>query len=79
MEKTRLQNATASLVGEYIKDSEVCMAEFLQGRSADGLTIGEAFELYMSCMQASDGDRFFRLAGTESAPVLPGALEELTA
>ncbi len=41
-------------------DSEVCMGEMLASVPADGLTLEEAFYLYMRAMQWAEGDRFFR-------------------
>lgn len=41
-------------------DSEVCMGEMLASVPADGLTVEEAFYLYIRAMQWAEGDRFFR-------------------
>lgn len=52
---------------EFVKSAyleyDVCMDEILNDCSADGLTIGEAFELYISAMNWSDGDKFYRTSG----------------
>lgn len=48
---------------EYIKaayhTSDVCMGELLADIPADGLSIEQAFELYIKSMQWANGDRFF--------------------
>ena len=41
-------------------DSEVCMGEMLASVPADGLTLEEAFYLYMREMLWAEGDSFFR-------------------
>lgn len=40
--------------------SEVCMGETLGSISANGLTIEEAFELYIKAMNHAEGDKFYR-------------------
>ena len=57
----------ASIDKEYLQDSEVCMGELLAQKKADGLTIEEAFLLYIECMKRAEGDRFFRVIGTSDA------------
>ncbi len=41
----------------------VCMAELLAQLSAEGMTIEDAFLLYVSSMKWAEGDRFYRLSG----------------
>ena len=59
-----LQNTLCGKKFEEIKsgygDSEVCMGEMLASVPADGLTVEEAFYLYIRAMQWAEGDRFFR-------------------
>lgn len=40
--------------------SEVCMAETLASISATGLSLEDAFKLYIECLKWSDGDKFTR-------------------
>lgn len=40
-------------------DSDVCMGETLAATPAEGLSVEEAFELYIRCMQWAEGDKFF--------------------
>ena len=44
-------------------ESEVCMDELLASESANGMSIKDAFELYIQAMNWSDGDRFYRILG----------------
>ena len=52
---------------EYLKSEyhqcDVCMDEMLNDLSADGLTIGEAFDVYVAAMNWANGDRFFVRCG----------------
>lgn len=52
---------------EYLKSEyhkyDVCMDEMLYDCAADGLTIGEAFEIYITAMNWSDGDTFYCTSG----------------
>lgn len=41
-------------------DNDVCMFDLLATTSADGLTLEEAFELYIESMKWSDDDKFYR-------------------
>lgn len=50
------------LKSEYHK-YDVCMYEMLDDCCADGLTIGEAFEVYIEAMRWSDGDTFYKKQG----------------
>lgn len=47
-----------SIRAEFLT-SDVCMSEFLASVPADGLTLEEAFNLYISARKWADGDRFF--------------------
>lgn len=53
--KTNLED----VMREYDR-SEVCMGETLGSMSANGLTIEEAFELYIKAMNHAEGDKFYR-------------------
>lgn len=53
--KTNLKD----VMKEY-SQSEVCMGETLGKISANGLTIEEAFELYIKAMNYAEGDEFYR-------------------
>lgn len=50
---------------DYIKSiyscSEVCLGETLASIPADGLTLEEAFDLYIVAMKWGEGDRFYRV------------------
>ena len=52
---------------EFVKaaylEYDVCMDEILDDCDAEGLTIGEAFEIYITAMNWSDGDTFHRTSG----------------
>ena len=43
----------------YRNDSEVCMAEFLASEFPKNLSFAEAFEVYVTCMQIVEGDKFY--------------------
>lgn len=43
----------------------ICMGEILGSESADGLTLEEAFLVYVSALYDSDGDTFYHKLGTE--------------
>jgi len=46
----------------YLDESEVCMAELLADTPVpEGLTIEQAFELYVALMKWSDGDEFYTI------------------
>lgn len=61
---------TLDYIKEQYQDSPVVMAETLASIPADGLSIEGAFELYMSAMYWSDGNRFFRIyEDRESEPL----------
>lgn len=44
-------------------ESDVCMGELLEDFPADGLSIDDAFYVYMAALQWVEGDRFFRMLG----------------
>lgn len=47
------------------KDNDLCMNEILASTSANGLSIEEAFDLYIELMGWSDGDKFYIKYGTD--------------
>ena len=47
------------------KENDLCMSEILASTSANGLSIEEAFELYVELRDWSDGDKFYIKYGTE--------------
>lgn len=57
------QSAIQFIVDLYSR-GDVSMAEVLADVPSDGLTIEEAFLVYVACLFKSDGDRFYRLLGT---------------
>lgn len=59
--KTSLED----VVKEY-SQSGVCMAETLARIPANGLTIEEAFELYIKVMNYAEGDEFYKIAEGET-------------
>lgn len=44
---------------EQYTQSEVCMGELLANISADGMSIEDAFELYIKAMNYAEKDEFF--------------------
>ena len=59
--KTSLED----VMKEY-SQSGVCMAETLARIPANGLTIEEAFELYIKVMNYAEGDEFYKIAEGET-------------
>lgn len=55
----RLREKLEHVKKVYVEESDVCMSELLGSMQADGLSIEEAFYLYISAMVWSDGDAFF--------------------
>ncbi len=51
---------------DIYKTSDVCMAETLADIPANGLTLEEAFELYVQAMKKVDGDEFYKVADGET-------------
>lgn len=44
----------------YLDESEVCMAELLADTAVpEGMTFGQAMEMYVALMKWSDGDEFY--------------------
>lgn len=43
--------------------SDVCMGELLEDLSADGLSIDDAFYVYMIALEYAEGDTFYRKLG----------------
>lgn len=54
---------TLEKIKEVYAQNEVCMGELLANISADGLSIEDAFELYIKLMNYAEGDEFYQLAG----------------
>lgn len=52
------------VIEEYDYD-DICIYDLLASIPADGLTLEEAFELYISAMKKIEGDQFFRIAEGE--------------
>jgi hypothetical protein len=50
---------------EQYTQSEVCMGELLANISADGMSIEDAFELYIKAMNYAEKDEFYQLADGE--------------
>ena len=49
------------IIRQYAQ-SEVCMGELLANISADGMSIEDAFELYIKAMNYAEKDEFYQLA-----------------
>lgn len=60
-----MRKITLQVIQKKYTENDICMSELLASIPADGLTIEEAFELYMQAMKWSDGDRFFTIADGE--------------
>lgn len=54
-----------TIMDEYLTTDGPIMSEALFSYSADGLSIGEAFKLYVSLCNHCLGDKFFRVIGEE--------------
>ena len=52
------------VIKEYVQD-DICIYDLLASIPADGLTLEEAFELYISALKKIEGDQFFRIAEGE--------------
>lgn len=60
MEKTSLSR----IMKEY-QANDICMGELLAVIPADGLTLEEAFELYIAAKKWADGDKFYQVIEKE--------------
>lgn len=60
-----MDKITLEKVIEEYHDNDICIYELLAAIPADGLTLEEAFELYISAMKTIEGDQFFRIAEEE--------------
>lgn len=60
MEKTSLSR----IMKEY-QANDICMGELLAAIPADGLTLEEAFELYIAAKKWADGDKFYQVIENE--------------
>lgn len=49
----------------YYNDNDVCMGEMLASVPAEGLSIEEAFELYIAAMKWKEEDRFYKVSEGE--------------
>lgn len=61
----KLVSAFRTIMDDYLTTDGPIMSEALFSYSADGLSIGEAFELYVSLCNHCLGDKFFRVIGEE--------------
>lgn len=61
---TKALNKLCHVMNTYDYDT-LCMGEILGSESADGLTLEEAFLVYVSALYNSDGDTFYHKLGTE--------------
>lgn len=57
-------DAFKRVIKQYAQ-SEVCMGELLANVSADGMSIEDAFELYIKAMNYAEKDEFYQLADGE--------------
>jgi len=55
-----MKKVTLEQIQEQYHQNDICMGELLADISAEGLSIEDAFELYIKALNWSDGDRFFR-------------------
>ena len=55
MDKDGLEEAFSGIIGEYQKDG-ICMGELLAALPADGMTIEQAFEMYIKAQKWSGLD-----------------------
>lgn len=62
---------TIEKIKEIYAQSEVCMGELLATISANGLSIEDAFELYIKLMNYAEGDQFYQLASEETKILNP--------
>lgn len=61
MEKTSLSH----IMREY-HTNDICMGELLAAIPADGLTLEEAFELYIAAKKWADEDKFYQVIENEN-------------
>ena len=54
-----MEKLDLNTIKENYHTSNVCMGETLAATPAEGLSVEEAFELYIRCMQWAEGDKFF--------------------
>lgn len=52
-------------IQQQYTDNDICMSELLASIPADGLSVEDAFELYIQAMKWSDGDKFFVVSDGE--------------
>ena len=60
-----------SCIMEEYHANDICMAELLASIPADGLTMEEAFELYIAAKKWADGDKFYQItdSGKQELPI----------
>ena len=55
----QIETIVASVVNEYLYESEVCAAEYLAWRKVpEGLSFEDAFKVYVEVMKRVEGDVF---------------------
>lgn len=59
-----MKTSLSRIMKEY-HENDICMAELLASIPADGLTIEEAFELYIAAKKWADGDKFYQVIDDE--------------
>lgn len=62
-EESKLRKLTLDRVKDMYRDSEVVMGEMLSSTSADGLSVEEAFYLYVAAQNWANGDGFSQVLG----------------
>lgn len=60
-----MDKMTLEKVIEEYHNNDICIFDLLASLPADGLTLEEAFELYISAMKMMGGDQFFRIVEEE--------------
>lgn len=58
-----MKKITEETIKKDYVESEVCMGELLASEPADGMTIEEAFEMYVRLMNYANGDEYYRVIG----------------
>lgn len=60
-----LDSIFQTIMKEYLTSDGPIMSEALYSYPADGLSIGEAFDLYVALCNHCLGDKYFRVMGEE--------------
>lgn len=58
---TMFDKVTLESIKREYQEGDVCMGELLAATPATGMSIEEAFELYIQAIKWSDGDKFYQL------------------